>query len=241
MKISHCFKRKKKAPVCSAVVVAAGSSQRMGSDKLLAPLGDINVLGLSLTAFEKCDAISEIVVVTRADRLAEIADLCKKYGIKKTSKVVCGGATRAESALAGVSAVNSKADLIAIHDGARPFVTSELIERTINAANVYMAAAPVIKSVDTLKSLDENGFITATVNRETVVRVQTPQIFSADMIKGALTKAVTDKLPITDDCSAMEIMGINTFTVDGDERNIKITTPADLSFAKIIYEEMGEW
>ena len=235
------FKRKNKAPVCSAVIVAAGSSQRMGSDKLLAPLGDINVLGLSLTAFENCDAISEIVVVTRADRLAEIADLCKKYGIKKVSKVVCGGATRAESALAGVSAVKSSAELIAIHDGARPFVTAELIERTINAANIYMAAAPVIKSVDTLKSIDENGFINATVNREAVVRVQTPQIFNADMIKGALTKAVIDKLPITDDCSAMEIMGIKTFTVDGDERNIKITTPADLSFAKIIYEEMGEW
>ena len=239
MKIADIFKRKKKVPLCSAVIVAAGSSQRMGSDKLLAPVGDFTVLGLTLTAFQKSALISEIVIVTRADRLEEIADLCKKYGIKKTSKVVSGGATRAESALAGVSAVNPKADLIAIHDAARPFISQELIERTINAANVYMAAAPAIKCVDTMKSLDESGFINSTVNRDYVVRVQTPQIFNSDIIKGALTKAVTDKLPITDDCSAVEMMGIKCFAVDGDEKNIKITTPSDLILAEAIYNEIG--
>lgn len=239
MKIADIFKRKKKVPLCSAVIVAAGSSQRMGSDKLLAPVGDFTVLGLTLTAFQKSALISEIVIVTRADRLEEIADLCKKYGIKKTSKVVSGGATRAESALAGVSAVNHKADLIAIHDAARPFISQELIERTINAANVYMAAAPVIKCVDTMKSLDESGFINGTVNRDYVVRVQTPQIFNSDIIKGALTKAVTDKLPITDDCSAVEMMGIKCFAVDGDEKNIKITSPSDLILAEAIYNEIG--
>ena len=233
------FKREKKLPVCSAVIVAAGSSQRMGSDKLMAPLGDINVLGLTLTAFENSPLVSEIVVVTREDRLQEIADLCKKYGIKKTSKVVCGGATRAQSALAGVSAVNSKAKLIAIHDGARPFVSKDLIERTVCAADVYMAAAPGLKSVDTLKTVDENGFICNTVNRDTVIRIQTPQIFHADLIKGALTKAVTDNLPITDDCSAIEMMGVKTFVVDGDERNIKLTTPSDMILAAAIYDEIG--
>ena len=233
------FKKSKKLPVCSAVIVAAGSSQRMGSDKLMAPLGDINVLGLTLTAFEKSSLVTEIIVVTREDRLQEIADLCKKYGIKKTSKVVCGGATRAQSALAGVSAVNSKAKLIAIHDGARPFVSAELIERTVCAADVYWAAAPGLKSVDTLKSIDENGFICSTVDREKIVRIQTPQIFHADLIKGALTKAVSDDLPITDDCSAIEMMGVKTFVVDGDERNIKLTTPSDMLLAAAIYDEIG--
>ena len=232
------FKKQKKLPVCSAVIVAAGSSQRMGSDKLMAPLGDINVLGLTLTAFEKSSFVSEIVVVTREDRLQEIADLCKKYGIKKASKVVAGGATRAQSALAGVSAVDSRAKLIAIHDGARPFVSEALIERTVCAAEKYMAAAPALKSVDTLKSLDEKGFISATVDREKVVRIQTPQIFHADLIKGALTKAVADNLPITDDCSAIEMMGVKTFVVEGEHNNIKLTTPSDMLLAAAIYEEM---
>ena len=239
MSITDFLKKKKRLPVCSAVIVAAGSSQRMGTDKLMAPLGDINVLGVTLTAFEQSEFVNEIVVVTRADRLQEIADLCKKFGIKKTSKVVCGGATRAESALAGVSAVNSKAKLIAIHDAARPFISKELIERTVCAADVYKAAAPVVKCVDTLKTVNSDGFICATVDREAVVRVQTPQIFHADLIKGALTKAVSDKLPITDDCSAMEMMGIKPFAVDGDERNIKLTTPSDMILAAAIYDEMG--
>ena len=231
---------KKKVPSCSAVIVAAGSSQRMGSDKLMAPLGDMPVLAVTLTAFENSPLVNEIVVVTRNDRLSEIADLCKKYGIKKATKVVSGGATRAQSALAGVSAVSSKAGLIAIHDGARPFISQELIERTVYAADVYKAAAPGVKSVDTLKALDSSGYICGTIDREQIVRIQTPQIFHADLIKGALTKAVTDNLPITDDSSAIEMMGVKCFVVDGDECNIKLTSPSDMVLAAAILEERGE-
>lgn len=231
---------KKKIPTCSAVIVAAGSSQRMGTDKLMAPLGDMPVLAVTLTAFQKSPLVDEIVVVARSEKLTEIADLCKKFAIKKAAKVVVGGATRAESALAGVCAVNSNAKLVAVHDGARPFVSQELIERTVYAADVYKAAAPGIKSVDTLKAVDNAGFICGTVDRESVIRIQTPQIFHTDLIKGALTKAVTDNLPITDDCSAIEMMGVKCFIVDGDEYNIKLTSPADMAFAAAILEERGD-
>ncbi len=239
MKLCKLFKKKENSSHCAVVVVAAGSSQRMGCDKLMAQLDGMPMLARTLSAFERSSCVDEIVVVTREERLAEVADLCKEYAFSKVTQVLIGGVTRAESALAGVSNVSSRAKLIAIHDGARPFVTQALIERVIRAAGTHMAAVPVLPSVDTLKALDENGCVCATVDRDRVLRVQTPQVFHADLIKGALTKAVTDKLPITDDCSAMERMGVKIMTVPGEEHNIKLTTPWDLKLAEMILREGG--
>ncbi len=233
-KITNLFREKEKDPRCSAVIVAAGSSERMGSDKLTALLGGVPVLVRTLRVFEACPLVAEIVVVTRADRIEEIADLCRQNEIGKVSKVLAGGATRVESALVGVSEVDPKLDLIAIHDGARPLVTGELIERTIRAAKEHYAAVPVIPSTDTLKIVDGKGFVAGTVDRATTFRVQTPQVFKAEFIKGALTKAMEKELPLTDDCSAVEMMGVKTVTVPGDEDNIKLTTPRDLILAEAI-------
>ena len=183
----------------------------------------------------------EIIIVTRRDRLEEIADLCHKNGLHKVRQVVSGGATRMESALAGVSAARHGAAYIAIHDGARPLVSQELIERTILAAQKYRAAAPAIPSTDTLKAVDARGFIVGTVDRESIRRVQTPQVFEGDLIKGALTKAVKDGLTLTDDCSAMDRMGVKTFLVEGDPANIKITTPDDLVTAEAIVNARGDY
>lgn len=233
-KIADLFREKEKEPRCSAVIVAAGSSERMGSDKLTAMLGGIPVLARTLKVFEASPYVTEIVVVTRNDRIEEIADLCKEFGISKAAKVLSGGATRVESALVGVSEVSAKASLIAIHDGARPLVTPEVIERTVIAAQQHYAAVPVIPSVDTLKAVDAKGFVAGTVDRATTWRVQTPQVFKADFIKGALTKAMEKNLPLTDDCSAVEMMGVKTMTVPGDEDNIKLTTPRDMILAEAI-------
>lgn len=227
-------------PRCSAVIVAAGSSQRMGGDKLRMELGGMPVLLRTLKAFEASPLIDEIVVVTRMDKLEETADLCKNGGITKVTQVVAGGKTRMESALAGVCATKKDAKLIAIHDGARPLVTSELILRTIYAAEEHMAAVPVINSTDTLKLLDEKGNVAATVDRDRTLRVQTPQVFSADIIKGALTVAVERGLTLTDDCAAVDLMGVKTRAVQGDEDNIKITSPLDLELANAILRARGE-
>ncbi len=241
MNLKKLFGRKQEIPQCAAVIVAAGTAQRMGSDKAVMNLGNMPVIARTLLAFEKSPFVSEIVVVTRMDLIVDIADLCKQYGVSKVTKVCCGGKTRMESALAGVSEVSAGAELIAIHDGARPLVTQELIERTVYAAKANLAAAPAIASTDTLKAVDENGFISGTVDRNTVLRVQTPQIFQADVIKGALSKAVKNGLLLTDDCSAVEMMGIRTKIVEGDIDNIKLTTPADIHLAAAILRDRGEY
>ena len=240
MNLKSIFSKPERTPVCSAVIVAAGSSQRMGSDKIMADLGGIPVLVRTLRAFQRSDVVKEIIVVTRAEKIEEIADLCKNHGIDKVSKVICGGATRTESCLAGVSEVDSKAKLIAIHDGARPLVSQDLILRTVYAAQEHMAAVPAIKSTDTLKLVDQNSLVIGGVDRERTVRVQTPQVFRADLIKGALTDAMNKKLKLTDDCSAMERIGVKTYVVPGDEDNIKLTTPRDFLIARSILEERGE-
>lgn len=241
MNIKGFFKKKETLPMCSAVVLAAGSSERMGTDKALMDLGGMPVLARTLLAFQNTPLVDDIIVVTRMDKVLEIAGLCKKFGISKASQVITGGATRAESALAGVSAVKCKAKLIAIHDGARPLVTQELIERTVYAAKDNMAAVPVIASTDTLKAVDGSGFVTATVDRAHTVRVQTPQVFDADLIKGALTKAAGEGLAITDDCSAIEMMGVKAATVEGDANNIKLTSPHDMLFATAVLKDRGEF
>ena len=241
MKFGSLFRKNKKPLRCSAVIVAAGSSRRMGSDKIFTSLGDIPVLARTLLAFENCELIDEIVVVTRNDKIIDAADICKKYGINKVSKVILGGSTRTESALIGVTEVRKGAKLIAIHDGARPLVSQEVICRAITGADEHMAAIPVISSVDTLKTVDDNGLVINTVDRTHTVRVQTPQVFDADLIKGALTKAANDGLTLTDDCAAVEMMGARPYTVEGDEDNIKLTSPGDAVLAAAILKDRGDY
>jgi len=225
---------KRKPTSCSAVIAAAGNSQRMGgSDKLFHNLCGIPVLAHTLIAFQKCDLISEIVVVTREESLADVTKLCDKYGINKVTKVIAGGGTRLESVMNGVLAVSKKAELIAIHDGARPCIDDAIIKKTIVAAEEHHAAAPGVPVVSTLKKVFCNR-IFETVNREEFVEIQTPQIFTSDVIKGALTNAIKGSLNITDDCMAVEALGVLTYVTEGSRSNIKITTKEDLKIAEVI-------
>lgn len=240
MNIRRLFRKKQKDPHCSVVIVAAGDSERMGCDKMLMTLGAKPVIIRTLMAFQKCPMVDDIVVVTKQEKIMDLADRIKLYDISKVTQVISGGATRMESALAGVSAVRKGAKLIAIHDGARPLVTQEVIRRVVEAANEYMAAVPAVRCVDTMKQVDETSVITGAVDRDCVFRVQTPQVFDADVIKGALTKAVEKNLPLTDDCSAMEMMGVKTHVVEGDAGNIKLTEPLDMVLAEAILKSRGE-
>lgn len=233
------FKAKDSKRRCAAVIVAAGSSRRMGRDKILMDLGGMPVIARTLLAFQQSDCIDEILVVTRHDRLQEIADICFNYGISKASKVVTGGKSRVESALAGVSQVSEDVDIIAIHDAARPLVTGNLIERVICAAESNLAVAPAVKATDTVRIVNAKGVVTDTPDRDLVALVQTPQAFSADIIKGALTRAVERRQPITDDCSAVELMGVKVAIVDGEGDNIKLTTSRDIYLAAKILADRG--
>ena len=240
MSLFDLIKKNSAAPKCSAVIVAAGSSVRMGFDKLKAPLGSASVLLRTLRAFERSESVNEIVVVTRMDSVPEIAELCAKNGVTKVTKVVAGGKTRMESSLIGVSSVKPGAKLIAIHDAARPLVSEALIKRTVSAAAQYMAAVPVLPSTDTLKIVGQDDRVVGTVDRETTYRVQTPQVFDAVLIKGALTKASDKGMMLSDDSAAMDMTGFKSYAVAGEEDNIKITTPRDLMIAEAILKSRGE-
>ena len=240
MNIKRLFRKKQRNPHCSVVVVAAGSSERMGADKMLMTLGAKPVIIRTLMAFQQSPLVDDIVVVTRQEKIMGLADMIKLYDISKVTQVISGGATRMESALAGVSAVKEGAKLIAIHDGARPLVTQGVIRRVVEAANEHMAAVPAVPCVDTLKQVNQEGVVIGSVDRSSVVRVQTPQVFDADLIKGALSRAVEKNLPLTDDCSAMEMMGVKTYVVEGDAGNIKLTEPDDMILAEAILKNRGE-
>ena len=240
MNLKALFRKKDETPKCSAVIVAAGSSQRMGTDKVFMKLGPMPVLVRTVLAFQDNPLIEEIIIVTRKDKLEEVADLCDNCGLSKVSKVVIGGSTRMESALAGVSEVKKGAKLIAIHDGARPLVTQDVINRVVYDASVHMSSIPVIPSTDTLKAVDDDGNVTGTVDRSRTVRVQTPQVFAADLLKAALQSAIAGGATITDDCSAVERMGKEVHLTEGSEENIKITTPVDLAIAEAILQRRGE-
>ena len=222
----------------TAVIVAAGSSRRMGTDKLFMDLAGVPVLVRTLLQFQQCPQVDEIIVVTREDKLTEVADYCKSFGITKCGKVVLGGKERAESSAAGVMQADRHSSYIAISDGARPLITPALITKTIEAAKKYGAAAPAVPVKDTIKTA-ENGVVTGTPDRAKLYAIQTPQVFEADIIKGALTKAIRDKLPITDDCSAVEALGYPVHLVDGDYENIKITTMEDLYVSQAFLAARG--
>lgn len=235
-KVADTIRNIKKAPFCSAVIVASGSSTRAGKDKIFSELCGIPAIVYSLRAFDQCACIKEIILVVRQEKLEEAAALCERFAIEKAVKIVCGGETRAHSALAGVSEVSRKARLIAIHDGARPLITDDLITEVVHNAILYKAAAPALFVKDTLKSINES-FMTRTLSREETVAVQTPQVFVADLIKAALTDAVTRELPITDDCSAVELFGVKSRMVPGSEENLKLTTPIDFLVAEALLEK----
>ena len=220
---------------CGAVIVAAGNASRMeGIDKVMATLGGEPVIKRTVRAFETCDAITEIVVVTREDQLVAVSELCGEF--QKVTAVVVGGSSRVESVQNGLNALSDKVKLAAIHDGARPLATWQMIDRVVRAANSYGAAAPAVPVKDTIKEV-AGGIVKATPDRSALRAVQTPQVFDFDLLRGALKKALLEEAKITDDCSAVENMGMSVKIVEGDERNIKITTPMDLKIAELLLEE----
>ena len=221
---------------CGAVIVAAGSASRMGGiDKVMASIGGEPMIARTVRNFEECDAISEIVVVTRPDLIESIQKLCAGY--PKLKVVVAGGKSRQESVALGLDALSDQVQLAAIHDGARPFAHWQLIDRCVRAANTYSAAAPAIPVKDTIKVV-EGRIVKSTPDRATLFAVQTPQVFDYDLLRGALAKAEADGAAVTDDCSAVERLGMSIKIVEGDERNIKVTTPLDLKIAELFLEEM---
>ncbi|MCI8477294.1 MAG: 2-C-methyl-D-erythritol 4-phosphate cytidylyltransferase [Oscillospiraceae bacterium] len=220
--------------ICTAVVPAAGTSSRMGGrDKLMEPLGGMPVLLHTLRALDDCPQIDEIIVVTRSDLIASLGQLCRDAACSKVSKLIVGGETRTHSVLAGIREARKDAALIAIHDGARPLVSQEILQAVITKAAACGAAAPAVPTKDTIKRAS-HGVVSATLVRDELFAVQTPQVFEASMIRAALEKTLEEGVSVTDDCTAIERMGMSVCLTQGSYENIKITTPEDLAIGEAL-------
>ena len=224
----------------SAVIVAGGRGKRMGAavNKVFLPLCGREILARALTAFELCDKIDEIVVVTGADDVAAVGDIIERDGIKKAAAVVEGGRERQNSVYNGLCAVTG--DVAVIHDGARCLITPEEISAVIADYEIYGAAALGVPVKDTLKTVDENGSITGTIDRDRTVCIHTPQVFDAAEIKALHERAASDGIAVTDDCSVFEHYGRTVHVTMGSYDNIKLTTPEDISVGEQILKRRGQ-
>ena len=235
-KVTNLIRKTLPLKYCGAVIVAAGTASRMGGiDKVMALLDGEPMIVRTVRTFQNCDAIKEIVIVTREDLIVPITNFCRDFD--KVRAVVCGGSSRQESVGLGLNTLSKKVKLAAVQDGARPLITEAVIDRTVRAAHSYGAAAPAIPVKDTIKVV-KGGMVLATPDRASLQAVQTPQIFDVDLLRGALKYAEKTGAAVTDDCSTVELMGMNVKIVEGDERNIKVTTPMDLKIAEMLLEEM---
>lgn len=222
-------------PRCAALVAAAGSSSRMGGiNKLLEPLDGIPVLVRTLTALERAQRVDSIVIATREEDLITVSQLCKTYGIAKCKKVIRGGEDREHSVLLAALEAEPDTELLAVQDGARPLVSPALIDRVIEAAQRCGAAAPAIPVKDTIKTIREDEAVEETLERSRLRAVQTPQVFEASLLKAALQAALEEGAVLTDDCSAVERLGKVVYLIEGEETNLKITTPTDLILAEAL-------
>lgn len=224
-------------PYCAALVPAAGKSERMGgTDKLTAQLGGIPVLERTLLALDGASLVDEIVVAVSPERLEELAALCARVGVKKPLRVVEGGASRAQSVLLAALAASEGCELLAVHDGARPLILPGQVDEMVRLGRQTYAAAPALPVTDTVKVADTAGLVQSTPDRRTLFAVQTPQVFQANILKAALQSAIEAGAELTDDCSAVERLGMKVRLVEGEEENFKVTTRQDLLLARAIVQ-----
>lgn len=212
------------------IVVAAGSSTRMGRNKQLINVCGLPVLVRTLKVFEQCEGVSSIILVASSDKVLEYQKLCDSYMLTKVSDIVEGGSNRQESVLCGIKRLKASDEFVLIHDGARPLVSEAIINRVIDGLKNYSAVTPVVKVKDTIKEIDQNGVVIKTVKRDALVQVQTPQGVNVKQYLSAVENK--DLSLFTDDVSIFEAAGHKVLTVEGDYKNIKITTPDDVLIAE---------
>jgi len=214
----------------TAIVLAAGKSERMGGnlDKAFLSLVNKPVVAWSLMAFEKCADIDRIVLVVRKEQLIACKAVVKMFGISKIDKIVAGGIRRQDSLQAGLAACELDTRYVVIHDGARPLVTPEMISEAVKAVRKTPAVTLGRPETDTLKFCEKGVVVTRTVPREKLWAVQTPQAFQVKELRAAL-KGLKDE--VTDECQAVEMNGVTVRIVENLKPNFKITVPEDLQLA----------
>lgn len=231
----------KKAKHATAIIVAAGSGSRMGSDitKQRMEIDGMPVVARTILAFERCKSIKDIVIVAREDELGLYGKYAVEYGFKKIKRVVSGDSTRQKSVLGGFRAIDDRCDYVAIHDGARCLITPENIEKVLEAAQRYEAASAGCPAKDTVKICNSDGFVISTPQRSRTWYAQTPQIFKADLYRAAAFYALKEGFEATDDNSLVEWLGARVKMVDCGYENIKITTPEDIHIVSSLLKQRG--
>ena len=223
----------------AAIVAAAGKGERLKSKvrKPFVALGKEPILLHALRVLDNSNLIGEIIVVAHQADLPKARLLIKKAKLKKFKEIVAGGKRRMDSVKNGLAAISEDADYVIIHDGCRPFIDNKMISSVLDAAGVFGAAIAGVPVKPTIKEVEKGNFVAATLKREALVDVQTPQAFRKDILLRAYDRAFVEGAIATDDAALVERLGIKVKVVDGSYRNIKITTPEDLRYAKML---MGE-
>jgi 2-C-methyl-D-erythritol 4-phosphate cytidylyltransferase len=218
------------------IIVAAGRSERVGKnvDKAFISLGNKPVLAYSLIAFEKCHDIDEVILVVKRDRVDAARAMAQMFGCAKVTRVIAGGVTRQQSVSNGLDALDEDARIVAVHDGARPCVTPDLISETIRVAKRNGSGVAAAKITDTIKHVERGFTVTCTVDRTKLWAVQTPQAFKIDLLKQAFSLVAKEHLKVTDEASAVEQVHTGVRLVPAPVSNIKITTADDLVLAAAI-------
>lgn len=223
-----------------AIIAAAGQGTRMGGKraKQFLELAGTPIIIHTLKAFESCDVIQEIILVLPEQDVSGFASLADKYELQKLRGIVPGGATRAASVLDGLQAINpAVAEIVAVHDGSRPFVTPDEIARTVRAAEINGAAILAAPETDTVKEV-QNGVVVRTLRRDDLRRALTPQCFRYSLLVRAYEQVDEMDPDLTDESSLVERLGVTVTIVDGSSRNIKITRPQDLVIAEALLKRL---
>ena len=235
------FREKSSVPRATAIIVAAGSSRRMGEgkNKQFILIDGMPVLAHTLLKFNEAETIETIIIVTRQDCILTVGDIVKEFEISKVKHIVPGGETRQESVFCGLSYADNNS-LVAIHDGARPFISVNKINELVYTAYRCGASAPGVVPKDTVKLVNDDDTVSETLDRNSLRLIQTPQVFSAEVLISVYKQAENQGFIGTDDCSVAENAGVSVQIVDGEYTNIKVTTPEDLPVAEAIYNYIKE-
>jgi 2-C-methyl-D-erythritol 4-phosphate cytidylyltransferase len=220
--------------VLTAILVAAGDSRRMGFDKLFAMIAGRPVIAHTIHAFERADCVGEIIVVARKDRLDEIKAIVRDENFKKVRSIIPGGEHRQDSVRAGLDHLEAGAKYVAVHDAARPLITTEQIGRVFEQCRIHAAASLAEPISDTLKYADTELFVVGPVDRHQLYAMQTPQIFERRLIEEAYQAVYAENALVTDEVSAVERLGRKVILVPNQDLNFKITYPRDLALAEFV-------
>jgi 2-C-methyl-D-erythritol 4-phosphate cytidylyltransferase len=224
----------------SAIIVAAGNSRRMGFDKLFATIAGKPVLAHSISAFQRTESVTEIILVAREDRRRDLEKMAANENFTKVQSIEDGGERRQDSVRAGLAKMSSEARYVAVHDAARPLVTPQQIERVYEVCRGHEAATSAEPVTDTLKYADVDLAVVGSVDRHQLFAMQTPQIFEARLLRDTYNVILDENVSVTDEVSAVEYVGRNVFLVPNEDLNFKITYPQDLALAEFVLHQRSK-